>query len=407
VRLGAVTGPAVYIALVLMSGRSTLSSLGLAGPGSETYLAAVGLVWVLVLAAARSRLAPWPLDAGLAFTVGLALVTLVGTTYSPLPDLALSKATLVGLATLTVVLARAALREPEDYGRLAGGFFAAAVVLAALALVTGPGAQSRLAALWGGPNVFARFMFLGGASALYLWRTARRGARWLLLGPGLVLLAVCLVLAGSRGALVSALAACLATLVLFSRRRLSTILRVAAVLGLVGLVLAFVPVPETLWERYSSLVEEQADLATVAARLDLYRIALDAFLDSLWVGYGTAAFAAFSPYRSFRYPHNLFLEVACEQGLVGLSVLAVMLGTGLGRLVRPRPGTAAAGDPGLRAYVFACLTFFLTAAQFSGDLYDSRFVLFFAALGGGAWPGASCARTSGDVACRPASPTAA
>jgi O-antigen ligase len=98
-----------------------------------------------------------------------------------------------------------------------------------------------------------------------------------------------------------------------------------------------------------------------AGRTELYRSAWELGMTAPVAGRGLAAF----PARGLGvYPHNLFLEVFSEAGVIGLALLVVTLAAG-----------AAAAVMRLRALDGATVAGFvllLVSSQFSGDLYDSR-----------------------------------
>ena len=77
-----------------------------------------------------------------------------------------------------------------------------AMLFLALALYSGPGPQGRYAAPGGGPNVFVRFMVMGGLAALCLYQTTQR-MRFLIPIPFFTISAFS---SGSRGGLLAALA---------------------------------------------------------------------------------------------------------------------------------------------------------------------------------------------------------
>jgi len=65
------------------------------------------------------------------------------------------------------------------------------------------------------------------------------------------------------------------------------------------------------------------------ARLRRYEVAIDEFLRSKGLGIGTGEFFHVYPYKKGAprdYPHNLFLEAAVEQGVLGLLIVIIVLG---------------------------------------------------------------------------------
>ena len=64
------------------------------------------------------------------------------------------------------------------------------------------------------------------------------------------------------------------------------------------------------------------------------------------------------------YPHNLFLELLAETGFVGIGLFLLMCGAAIRPVFRPTMR--------LETALFALWLGLLAAANFSGDLFDSR-----------------------------------
>jgi O-antigen ligase len=237
--------------------------------------------------------------------------------------------------------------------------------LAVLGAVMGVGGE-RLAVLGGGPNVFGRNMGLLCVAMLGL---VLHRASWFAVG-GAVVAGALVVLSGSRGALL-ATAAGIATVLYFNMGRIGRVvyvgLAVAIVaVGIVELTDFGADAAEMFRHRVLRLgVEDRYD----SGRTDVYARAWELGRESPLFGIGLAGFGVIGNHI---YPHNLFLEVFCEGGLVGLLLLMLVLGPPLAAAVRRRPG------PAPRDYGAFVLVLF--SAQFSGDLYDSRTVFVFGAL---------------------------
>lgn len=110
--------------------------------------------------------------------------------------------------------------------------------------------------------------------------------------------------------------------------------------------------------------------ASAVGRVDFYQAAVEYWTDSPLVGHGTGSFPVMYGLGDVRgYPHNLFLEVLVEQGLVGVSLLLILLVTpfmGLGR-----NWASWFGDP-QSVVVLLIFVVVLLNAQVSGDLTDNR-----------------------------------
>jgi O-antigen ligase len=65
--------------------------------------------------------------------------------------------------------------------------------------------------------------------------------------------------------------------------------------------------------------------ATTKQRLERYETAIRLFTQRRWLGGGTDSFAQRTKYDT--YPHNIFLEIVSENGLIGLVVFLGFLGS--------------------------------------------------------------------------------
>ena len=98
-------------------------------------------------------------------------------------------------------------------------------------------------------------------------------------------------------------------------------------------------------------------------------MAWEGFVASDGLGVGTGGFAGLYGTRAREYPHNLILEVAVEQGILGLAVLMVILSMTLLRLIR------VSRKPGVDLYGKALLSLWfygLFNALVSGDIATNQ-----------------------------------
>jgi O-antigen ligase len=239
-----------------------------------------------------------------------------------------------------------------------------AVLAVAQALTSSP---DRLAVLGGGPNVFGRLMGLLVFGCLFLWSRLGRPLLWI---PTAALGAMLVVLSGSRGSML-ALTAGLAVFALLERRRWVRPLRVTALAASsVAILLLVTPlrvsITGTIQSRVVGLVIEELYLS---GRGKLYASALEQSRQHPVIGSGLQTFSASG---AGPYPHNIFLEVYLEAGVIGLLLLTAVLVAAIRYLWKHRRELdgAMAG-----AFVLA-----LTASQFSGDLFDNRAVFLFSML---------------------------
>lgn len=80
--------------------------------------------------------------------------------------------------------------------------------------------------------------------------------------------------------------------------------------------------------------DEQAD---AGGRLPLFTLGIQMFMESPLTGYGFGAFGEASKGKDIRYyPHNIFIESACELGLIGLSLITMIVGLAIWHLLQWR-----------------------------------------------------------------------
>lgn len=237
--------------------------------------------------------------------------------------------------------------------------------------------SGRLAVAGGGSNVFARLVGVLSLICMHHF-ISRKGPLRLLAFGGVVVTFGLVVASGSRGGTAAALAGWVFYALLLGRAfMLRTILVSAVPLMLVLYFLFLVGgAPPVYSSDGSGFAADLYERWVTSTLLDFYTsdrdvlaaIAYDMWIDHPVFGAGLAAFPE-------AYPHNLFLEIAAEGGSLCLTLLATLLFL-MATHVRPSTPYArlAAASAGLS----------LVAAQFSGDIYDSRNVFLFGFLAIGA-----------------------
>ncbi|WP_224367202.1 O-antigen ligase family protein [Hyalangium versicolor] len=299
------------------------------------------------------------------------------------PDASFALAKLYDLALVCVMsvgFGLASLRQPSE--RVLDAFWAVVVTATALLAVTGVrqllggGGGARLAVLGGGPNIFARLMGLLALGALYFWY--RRGQAWLwipLAATGVILA----LLTGSRGGS-GAIIAGIATFLIVGRVPLR---RIAILSLLATAAVVMVTLLSPLGQALNRSVEERFLRLTLkydggnaseskvylSGREVLYQAAYELGLDHPVAGAGLSAFPALG---LGVYPHNLFLEVFCEGGVLGLAFLAWVLLTFVRTVLRARGGLDGA--------TVGAAVLILIGSQSSGDLYDCRALYLLMAM---------------------------
>lgn len=196
----------------------------------------------------------------------------------------------------------------------------------------------------------------------------RQLVRWLLLLPLLFLLAE----AGSRGPIV-------ATGISFSlylwwrlkSKRLSVRLSILALALLGAFLVSSLFSESAIVARVSRLESGGIDYSSLH-RLTAYGLAIELFLKHPLLGIGAGGFSAF---HFVRYPHNLFLEVACEYGLVGLTLLGALI-TATVRLTRRVSRMVKRVPAALPLYrsLVLILVFAFVNAQVSGSITGNNWL---------------------------------
>jgi len=149
---------------------------------------------------------------------------------------------------------------------------------------------------------------------------------------------VAMVATGSRGpiaALVVAVVALVLVVPMSLKKRLAT-------LGKFGLFVGTV-IAGTIYYGVGSILQQLGGFQRIVlklgqlgsgtsdqARLHRISVAIDEFIQSKGLGIGTGEFLHAYPYgkgAARDYPHNLFIEAATEQGVVGLLLVLVILGS--------------------------------------------------------------------------------
>jgi len=378
------SGLGFIAALYVLVGRWGLHRLASANPEPDPFLEL--RLWIvmggLVLAAVglvhRAHRAARPGETRLDTRLSMALLMFFGylctsALWAPDAGFALEKLyDLVLVGVMSVGFGLAALRQPAE--RVLDAFWAVVVAATGLLALTGmnqllsSGGSARLAVLGGGPNVFARLMGMLALGALYFWY--RRGQTWLwipLAATG-VLLAL---LTGSRGGTAAIIAGVTTFLVVgrISLRRLAVLSLLATAAILVATTLS--PLGEALnrsmEERFLRLTlkyeggSDSESKVYLSGRESLYAAAYALGLDHPVAGAGLAAFPALG---LGVYPHNLFLEVFCEGGVLGLAFLGWALLSFLRSALHRRHDVDGA--------TVGAVVLVLLGSQSSGDLYDSR-----------------------------------
>lgn len=358
--------------VVAIGGRYTLDRTGITrfGELDLRLVGCAGLAVAVVLWHLHPRWVGLRRPPATSLRWALALVGWIALSAFWAPAGARTGESLTDLAVLaTLILLTAVVVAPDPDGALRvllGASLASGTLYAVVGLVFGgQDVQGRLTAFGGGPNVFARVVFLGIVAAVALTVIHRR---WWLLVPVPVMGAAGF-LAGSRGAVAAAVLTLLAFLVVFRSRWTVRGTSVAVAVAAVGAVLAVVSLGPALDDvirvRFLGVLQPGSDLS---GRPELLEQAWRLFADHPVVGSGLDSFwATYGINVALDYPHNIVADVAGTAGLAGLGLFAAFGVVATRDIRRWSPlGTE-------RLAIVLAAVFVLAASMFSGDLYDSRF----------------------------------
>jgi O-antigen ligase len=345
-------------------------------------LAAVCL-WRLV--EGRARPVP-PAYLGLLLLIGVMLA--LSLSWTPMPDYGGDK--VLKFFTLTPLAALAPffiIEDRRDLRTLLWATVGLAVLAAVLSLVEPGSAETGRLEFGGNENtIFTSRLLCAGALVLLVAPALGVPPRLRLVAPllgvGLVLVALGV---GSRGPIVAlalSLACVAAASVVKSPRQLVSVLAIVAA----GIALfPLIQLPETSRQRLEQTVNNPVQTLEEDGRSRLYNKAIELTAENPVRGFGAGGFFLYSYVlmnQEEKYPHNMFLELSAEVGLLppillGLAVLWVLFT--LGR----RAWTSDSDRDRRLTFVLGGLFLInLFAVQFSGDINDNR---VFWAMFGIAW----------------------
>jgi O-antigen ligase len=306
------------------------------------------------------------IDALFALIAGMYAYLLLSVTWAVNSDMALLKGyeVLLALAATWAIWRWATSAQAAPFCRAVwGALVCLTLPLAAVALRSAGGA-GRLAVLGGGPNILGRLMCLLALGCLNL---AKRKVFFLTVPVAAVVL---IVMTGSRGAMLGA-AGGLLTYILWDQ---STLKKKVFLLGTLALatssLILFTRLGDAVVKMYEFRVRYQTfQRGYTAGRSDIMEEAYERGASSPLGGTGLGGSVGVG---GSEYPHNLFLELFCEGGIIAILFLTAAL-------VVFAAGCWAYRDRCGARNVAAFIVVFI-ASQFSGDLYDSRAVFAFMLL---------------------------
>jgi O-antigen ligase len=411
-----------WIVAILLVGQFILhwiSSLGgatisrdnpLSGPLLPMYVLGGALVVSRIMLVRRKRLRPpWPLAAQVLMLCAALLGVMIaaGLLYSPAPMSARSKT----LSYLAFNLAPAALvmllvDSEERLVRLIKAVIVVGLLMAVLTQLghdtmeggagaglynIGEGKQGLTVggARFTGGTWFARRLDLVMVSLLVLAGLSASRIPLLAMLALMPYVAYLLFLSGARGAIAGGAIAFMVVLMLLTAVAKSGRALRMAMIGLLLLVVAAgmssvreEALAQDIVQRYTVLEHPFATDEAGADRLQFWRLAWETFEDHPVFGIGSGGWGMVWKKQDYRdFPHNIFLEILCEQGLVG-GLLFSLFFFGTIRLVwkvMRHPLNTPRGKI-LAIWAIGILTFAGLDAQLSGDLQTNDYIWMAAAI---------------------------
>ena len=227
------------------------------------------------------------------------------------------------------------------------------------------------------PIWYSRALGVAALSALFLADTARNTLRKLLAILSLPLFVFFMVLTASRAPLASLLGAT-ALYIVFKKRR-SVIMKWATT-GLVFALVFIVIQSLSQYQIQARLAEPTVIDMSAALRLYFWYLASGLFMGSPLIGIGTGSFASMAQGVA-SYPHNIFLEIGSELGIIGLILFGLFVFKSIqyGRTIIKRENRYPQYE-GLGRVTMSVFTFALINALFSGDITGNTMVWFSAGM---------------------------
>lgn len=333
--LGAFLIPQLLLVAFLVAGGLKAAPWLEGLPVDLTLLTAAGVLAAIVVRASKpDGIRPLPHAALLA----IALAALVGLSviWTPAPDHGLDKALRFQTLTMIAFFAPFVLvRSRDDLTRLMI-FLVGASLVVALTAEPGEDPNQPLTVAGGESEIeLALYSSSGIVAAIYLMLALR--GRWrIVFAVPAVMLAQTVIAAGSRGVLIGTILALLvigAQAVAGSRYKLVPLGFIAAAIVAAIAFGAEVAGPAAA-DKYEGLIGGGAGPETLGKRNFLVQDGVQLFLDYP-MGRGASGYE----YEvGFEYPHNALVEVAAEQGVIGLALLIALIATAFASARRASAG---------------------------------------------------------------------
>jgi O-antigen ligase len=241
------------------------------------------------------------------------------------------------------------------------------------------------------PTEIGEGLLMGVAALMSLYYPYRE-KRWLHYGMiGLVVVFTFGIMASvSRSAMLSFLAVAIGSLI-FLRQKAALVCRDTMLMSVVGIVIITPVSIMILWQlpsTHAKVTQKAAELSamlrgvsppgTAGQRYSFSESAWNAFLEKPLLGWGASGWSTLwhlSDERVLKYPHNFVLEIAAEQGLAGVALLAIVL------FVIARKSMAILRDPQRRfLFILPVVVFCLLGNAVTGQVDDRAMWFFFGTM---------------------------
>lgn len=361
-------------------------------PGDPTVMLGVLLVGVYARRLAARSVSAIPAGLVIPFVlIGAALaIGLIGT---PAPAYGGEKVLKYFTVTLTAAVAPFfVVRTRAELMQFLGAIAAGAVVIAAVTPVLKPtvipgitfelDTEGRYS--FGGQIMPARFLCTA-ALVLIVAPTFVRG-RVRFLGPlaaaGVMFVALGF---GARGPIVALVVALAGVVLLSGLRAPRQLVLVLLAVVAAGMALPFVSLPGQSAGRLAEVASDPAGVLRGDTRAALYDEAVRLIREHPLTGIGTGGFSSYTlvlmpPKFTVEYPHNIFLELSTDVGVVPAVVLLLPIAAGIAILLRRVRLTTDRAERHIAILVLGLFLLNLFATQFSGDINDNRTMWLFLAL---------------------------
>lgn len=332
--IAAFLAPQLLLAVFLVAGGLKTAPFVSSVPGDLTIVTAVGLLVALLVRGLRSDGVP-QFPAASVLAVGLASLVVLSVLWTPAPDLGLNKALRFGTLTMLAFFAPLVLvRTRADLRRLMM-FVVGLSLVVGLTAVPGNAPNQPLTIAGGTSEIELALYATTGAVAAAGYLTLVGPTRWrfLWLIPA-VYLTKLVIDAGSRGVLIGTAVALLTIGVRsVARSRVKVVPIAVMVAATVGAIVFASNLSGPAAAKYKGLLGGN-EAVVVGKRNFLIQDGIDLALAHP-MGLGVSGYQ----YETqFEYPHNALVEVADEQGIIGLALLVALIVAAFRSSFRAREG---------------------------------------------------------------------